>query len=103
MHIVLVHVHVKPEFIEAFKAATIHNASNSILESGVVRFDFLQQAEDPTRFTLVEVYRGPVDHARHRETRHYQAWRDSVGDMMAEPRAGIPYVNVFPADGDWKK
>jgi autoinducer 2-degrading protein len=103
MHIVLVHVQVKPESVEAFKAATINNASNSIQEAGVVRFDFLQQAEDPTRFTLVEVYRGPDDHLKHRDTRHYQVWRDSVGDMMAEPRTVIRYVNILPDDADWKK
>ncbi len=103
MHILLVHVHVKPESIDAFKAATIHNASNSIKEAGVVRFDFLQQAEDPSRFTLVEVYYGPDDHARHRETQHYQTWRDTVTEMMTEPRLGIRYTNILPVDADWKK
>lgn len=103
MHILLVHVHVKPEVIEAFKAATIQNAGNSIKEAGVVRFDFLQQAEDPTRFTLVEVYQTPEDHAKHRETWHYQVWRDSVTDMMAEPRLGIRYTNILPDDAHWNK
>jgi len=103
MHIVLVHVHVKPEMVEAFKAATIENARNSINEEGVLRFDFLQQAEDATRFTLIEVYRGPEDQLRHRDTRHYITWRDTVADMMADPRVGIKYTNVFPGAEGWKK
>ena len=103
MHIVLVHVHVKPEYLEAFKAATLENARNSLQEPGVVRFDFLQQAEDPTRFTLVEVYQTPEDQLRHRETHHYLTWRDTVPDMMAETRVGIKYANLFPEDSGWHK
>lgn len=103
MHIMLVHVHVKPEAVESFKTATMDNVRNSIRESGVIRFDFLQQAEDPTRFTLFEVYRTPEDHLRHRETQHYLTWRDKVTDLMAEPRVAIKYANLFPQDTDWHK
>ncbi len=103
MHILLVHIHVKPEALEAFQRATLDNAQNSVQEPGVVRFDFLQQAEDPSRFTLVEVYRTPEDHARHRETAHYLRWRSTVEEMMAEPRQGIKYRAVFPTDAGWVK
>jgi len=101
MLIVHVHVHVKPEFVEAFKAATIENARNSILEPGIARFDVVQQQDAPTRFVLVEVYRTPDDPARHKETAHYQKWRDTVADMMAEPRYSVKYTNVAPDDADW--
>jgi quinol monooxygenase YgiN len=101
MHIVLVHVHVKAEFIEKFKQATFDNARNSRNEAGVVRFDFLQQTEDPARFTLVEVYRDPSAQLNHRETAHYLKWRDEVADMMAETRQGIRYVNLDPTDAGW--
>ena len=101
MQIVLVHVHVKPEFVEAFKEASIENASNSVQEAGVARFDVIQQVEDPTRFTLVEVYKTAASPAAHRETAHYMRWRDTVADMMAEPRQGIKYTNVFPTDENW--
>jgi autoinducer 2-degrading protein len=101
MHILLVHLQVKPENIEEFKLATLENARNSIQEEGVVRFDVLQQADSPARFVLVEVYQAPEDHAKHRETRHYQVWRDAVVDWMVEPRVGIKYSNLFPADSDW--
>ena len=101
MHVLLVHLRVKPEFVEAFKEAILDNAQNSIQEAGVVRFDVLQQADDETRFTLVEVYRSAADHASHRETAHYLRWRDAVADMMAEPRQGIRYMNVFPPDDQW--
>jgi (4S)-4-hydroxy-5-phosphonooxypentane-2,3-dione isomerase len=96
-----VHVHVKPEHIDAFREATIANATNSIQEAGVIRFDVIQQAADPSRFILVEVYRSPEGHARHKETAHYLVWRDTVADMMAEPRAALKLHNVFPADEDW--
>ena len=96
MLIVQVHVQVKPESVDAFREASIENARNSIKEPGIARFDVLQQADDPTRFVLLEAYREAGAQARHRETAHYAAWRDTVADMMAEPRAGVKYANVFP-------
>ncbi|MBK9600458.1 MAG: antibiotic biosynthesis monooxygenase [Anaerolineales bacterium] len=96
MNIVLVHVHVKPEFVEAFKQASIENASNSVKEDGIARFDVIQQNEDPTRFILVEVYKTAEASAAHKETAHYAKWRDTVAEMMAEPRQGIKYTNIFP-------
>lgn len=101
MLIVNVHVHVKEGMEEAFKDASLKNAKNSIQESGIARFDVLQQREDPTRFLLVEVYRTPEDPARHKETKHYQQWRDTVEGMMAEPRFSVKYENIFPEDFGW--
>ena len=101
MQIVLVHVHVKPESVEAFKQASIENASNSVQEAGIARFDVIQQADDPTRFILVEVYKSTEAPAAHKETAHYLRWRDTVVDMMAEPRQGIKYTNLFPNDENW--
>jgi autoinducer 2-degrading protein len=101
MLIVHVHVHVKPDQIEAFIAATRDNASQSIREPGIARFDVVQQTDDPSRFVLVEVYRTVEAPAAHKETTHYQVWRDAVADMMAEPRTSVKFSNVFPADGDW--
>jgi quinol monooxygenase YgiN len=101
MFIVHVSAHVKPEKVEAFKAATVENARNSKKEPGIARFDVIQQQDDPTRFVLVEVYRTPGDPARHKETAHYQKWRDTVADMMAEPRTSIKYTNVFPDEQGW--
>ena len=101
MFIALVHVHVKPESIEAFKQATLENARNSVQEPGIARFDVIQQVDDPRRFVLVEVYRDAQAPARHKETTHYARWRDSVADMMAEPRVGVKYTNLFPEDQGW--
>jgi len=101
MLIVHVFVHVKPESVEAFKAASIENSANSLQEPGVARFDICQQHDDPTRFVLVEVYRTLEDPARHKETAHYAKWRDTVADMMAEPRSAIKYTNMAPDDQGW--
>ena len=101
MYIVHVLVHVKPEQVEAFKAASLENARNSVQEPGVARFDVVQQQDDPTRFVLVEVYRTADDPARHKETAHYAAWRDAVAAMMAAPREAVKYNNVFPDETGW--
>ena len=101
MQIVHVHVNVKPEFVEAFKQATVENASNSVKETGIARFDVIQQTDDPTKFILVEIYKTAQAPAAHKETAHYARWRDTVVEMMAEPRQGVKYVNVFPDDASW--
>jgi quinol monooxygenase YgiN len=101
MLIVHVHVQVKPECLEAFRAASLENARQSVLEPGIARFDVVQQADDPARFVLVEVYRTAEAPAQHKETAHYAKWRDTVAPMMAEPRRSVKYQNVFPVDAAW--
>jgi len=101
MLVVHVHVHVKPDDIEAFRTATLANARQSVKEPGIARFDVCQEVDDPTRFVLIEAYRTDDAPARHRETAHYQAWRDAVAPMMAEPRRGVKYANLFPDDRGW--
>lgn len=96
MHIVHVAVHVLAEHLEAFKTATLANASASLREPGIARFDVVQHADDPTRFVLVEVYRSPDDQAAHRLTAHYATWRDTVAPMMASPRTAQKFTEVFP-------
>jgi (4S)-4-hydroxy-5-phosphonooxypentane-2,3-dione isomerase len=101
MLIVHVHVHVKSDHVDAFKAATLANASASIREPGIARFDVGQQTDDPTRFVLVEVYRNASAPAAHKETAHYALWRDTVAPMMASPRTSVKFGNVFPEDAGW--
>jgi quinol monooxygenase YgiN len=98
MLIVHVHIHVKPEAIDEFIAASTENARNSIQEPGIARFDLLQQADDPTRFILVEAYRTPDAPAQHKETAHYATWRDAVAPLMAEPRFAVKFANLHPDD-----
>ena len=101
MLVVHVLVHVKAGCVEAFTAASLENARQSVREPGIARFDVLQQMDDPTRFVLVEAYRTPAAPAAHKETAHYAIWRDTVAPMMAEPRVSVKYTNVFPNDADW--
>jgi quinol monooxygenase YgiN len=101
MFIVHVFIHVKADQVEAFKAVSVENARNSLQEPGVARFDLIQQADDPTRFVLVEVYRTPEDGPKHKETFHYNRWRELAEPMLAEPRTRVIYSNVFPAEDGW--
>ena len=101
MLVVHVHVHVKPECVEAFKQATLANARESLKEPGVARFDVVQQQDDPARFVLVEAYRDAAAAAAHKETKHYPVCRDMVAPMMAEPRFSVKFSNVFPDDKEF--
>ena len=101
MQILTVMIHVKPEHLEAFKAATLENARSSVREPGIARFDVLKDPTDATHFVLVEVYRHGDAPAEHKQTPHYQRWRDAVEPMMAEPRRSEKYASVFPEDAAW--
>ena len=94
---VFVHVHVLPDAVDTFRSASLTNAAASIREPGVVRFDLVQETGDSTRFVLIEVYRNADGAAVHKQTSHYQTWRDTVAPMMAEPRAAKSYTTVSPS------
>lgn len=101
MIIVHVHVHVLADYIEAFKVASLDNAQNSVKEPGIARFDVIQQVDDPTRFVLVEIYRTSEATTAHKQTAHYAKWRDTVQEMMAEPRSSVKFSTVFPGENGW--
>jgi len=101
MYIVHVHIQVKPGTEDAFIAASLENARNSVREAGVARFDVIRDTADPSKFVLVEVYRDTAAAASHKETAHYAKWRDTVADMMAVPRNGVKYENLFPGEDGW--
>lgn len=93
-----VHVHVKSDKIEDFKRAAIENHVNSIQESGILRFDIIQNEAEPDKFILYEAYESEEAIALHKTTKHYAKWRDTVADWMAGPRQGIRYTVVAPMD-----
>ena len=101
MYIIHVYIRVKPEFVEEFKSISTENARNSLQEPGIARFDLIQQADDLTNFELIEVYRTQADSAKHKETSHYNKWRELAEPMLAEPRSRIVYENIFPSDMGW--
>jgi autoinducer 2-degrading protein len=96
MHVTLVHVHVIAEYRDVFISASRANHEASVKEPGNLRFDILQSPEDPDYFIFYEAYRSAEDAAAHKQTAHYQSWRDSVADWMAEPRRGVPMKGLFP-------
>jgi autoinducer 2-degrading protein len=95
MYIVHVYIHIKPEFVDAFKKISIAN------EPGIARFDVIQQVDDPTRFMLLEVYQNVDAPALHRETQHYKTWKEAAEGMMVEPRTRLIFNNIFPSDPGW--
>jgi (4S)-4-hydroxy-5-phosphonooxypentane-2,3-dione isomerase len=99
--VVHVQVQVKAEYVDAFVAATLDNARQSLREPGIARFDVVQDLGDPTRFVLVEAYATEDAPAEHKRTAHYATWRDTVADMMAEPRSSLKYRNLFPDRDGW--
>jgi len=98
MLVTTVAVFVKAEHIDDFIEATKRNHERSVEEPGNMRFDVLQCTDDPSRFLLYEAYESREAAAAHKKTEHYNTWRETVADMMARPREGVPHRIVCPAD-----
>ena len=96
MHVTLVHVWVKPGREAPFIEATRANHLASVKEPGNLRFDVLQDPNEPRHFILYEAYASDLDAAAHKETAHYLTWRETVADLMARPRQGIPMRGLLP-------
>jgi (4S)-4-hydroxy-5-phosphonooxypentane-2,3-dione isomerase len=102
MYVVQVYIHIKLSQIDSFiKVSTVNADMSRRSEPGVIRFDIIQQADDPTRFVFIEVYRSQDAAARHKETAHYNQWREIAEQMMAEPRTRLVYVNISPTDSEY--
>jgi (4S)-4-hydroxy-5-phosphonooxypentane-2,3-dione isomerase len=98
MIVTFVHVWVKPEYIQDFIEACVANHLESVKEPGNLRFDILQDASDPAKFTLYEAYQSEEASRGHKDTRHYAVWRDTVVNWMARPREGVKLVILAPID-----
>lgn len=96
MHVTIVHIHVKPECLDAFLTQTQNNHENSVREPGNLRFDILRSEADPCYFVFYEAYKDVAAAAAHRETTHYVAWREAVAEMMAAPREGVKFSGLWP-------
>ncbi len=101
MLIVHVHVHVKENMVEDFKKISIENAQNSLGESGIARFDVIQQNDNKSKFVLTEVYKTEDAPAKHKETDHYKKWKNAAANMMVKPRFSVKFTNLFPEDLNW--
>jgi (4S)-4-hydroxy-5-phosphonooxypentane-2,3-dione isomerase len=98
MFAAVIRISVKPEYVDAFREATLENARHSILEPGILRFDVLQDQQDPTQFVLYEIYLSPEAQLKHRETAHYLTWREKAEPMMAAPRVPTKYDLLNPPE-----
>ena len=96
MIVTIVHVEVKPEYVDAFVHATTANHLHSVKEPGNLRFDVLQKGDNPAQFALYEAYEDEESAAAHKQTPHYLEWKETVAPWMARPREGVRYNAVMP-------
>ena len=101
MLVVHVHVHVKPEFVERFREATVENARQSLSRARHRALRCFGAGVRPGAFCSDGGLSNAGAAAAHKATAHYQVWRDTVAEMMAEPRTSLQFTNVFPEEEAW--
>ena len=94
----VINIYIKEGFTGKFIDACKKNHTGSIKEPGVLRFDVLEDSENPLHFILYEVYKDEQATEEHKGTAHYKTWRDEVEPWMAKPREGISCIPIAPAD-----
>jgi quinol monooxygenase YgiN len=94
MYSVIVHSHIQEKHVERFREVTLENAEASRREEGCVRFDVIQQADDPTRFTFIEMFKSEKAGVIHKETSHFKKWLEQAVPLMIEPRTRVIYKDV---------
>lgn len=103
MDILLVEVNVKPErlndFLDLIKYDAEHSEND---EPGCLRFDVLQDTEDPHKFFYYEVYKDEAARQAHRETPHFKKYAEESADMMAGPVVRHMVRNAVPNDAAWR-
>lgn len=92
----VVHIWVKEGQQEAFIKASELNHCSSINEPGNIRFDVLQDANNPLKFSIYEVFENQEAVDFHKTTKHYKYWRDTVADMMAKSRESDKHIVLYP-------
>jgi len=99
----VIRVQVKAESVSSFESETTLNHEASLREPGILRFDVLRDGTHPGTYLLYEVYRnqGAVD--AHKLTKHYERWKNTVAEFMAEPRESTAYEVVAPMNPEsWR-
>jgi len=103
MYIFQFHHYIKPEMIEAYKAASIENARQTVLEAGILRFEVFQDVKDPGHFSLLEVYRDLQAREYHLQTAHFLQWKEVALQAFDHRGQGEEYNPIFPAAEVWQK
>ena len=96
MYIFQVHHYIKPDQVEAYKAATLENARKTIIEPGVIRFDVFQDTSNPSHFSLFEVYQDLAARDAHLQTEHFLKWKDVYLQTQERKGNGDEFNALFP-------
>ena len=94
MFVMLVKLEIKPALLDEFTVAILKNAALSIeRDPGCLRFDVLQQADDPTRWVLYEVYDKEQAWVDHRQAPHFLAFME-VGNRAIVTREATKLTGI---------
>jgi autoinducer 2-degrading protein len=92
------HHYIKPEFIEAYQAAILEDARESVKEDGILRFEVFRDEKDPSHFTLLEVYRDMAAREFHMQTPYLIKLKETIlgQGMFARSGEEVRYGLLFP-------
>ena len=99
MYVLIVSARVKPEQRGRFLEAIEENAVTSVRdEPGCLRFDVLNDLEDPNKFFFYEVYEDEAARLAHRETPHCKEFFAALPNLANGDLIRHMARNVVPGD-----
>ncbi|MFZ5818889.1 MAG: putative quinol monooxygenase [Chloroflexota bacterium] len=90
----IIQLYVQPERMAAFLSASETAVRCSRAETGVLRFEMFQQADDPAHFLVIESYASEEARTAHLESGHFLQWKETVLPLLAQPLDSRPYQEV---------
>ena len=104
MRAIFVTVRMKPEYRDRILKGALEDGRGSREdEPGCLRFDVIQDDNDPNTIYFYEVYKDEAAFQEHTKQPHMIKWRDTTKDWTAKPTEAVRAHSVFPRDDAWKR
>lgn len=91
------------DHLDGFLTASEVFASASLREPGMVSFALLQRIDDPSRFSLFEVFHDDQARETQRHTLHFQAWMEAISEWLIGSFVPLPFLPIYPPAEDWER
>ena len=105
MYVIIAPMQIKQGFKDRFVEAMIADARGSVNdEPGCLRFDIIQDADEPNRIWLYEVYKDAAAFEEHKKAPHFLKLTGVIKDWREEGPlgAGSGAYSIWPPDEEWK-
>ncbi len=106
MYVIVAPIQIKEGHKEEFVAGLLEDAKGAVNdEPGCLRFDVIQDAGDPNRVWVYEVYTDEAAFQAHLQAPHFTKFQEASATWKDEDvlkGAALGSHNIWPTDSEWE-